>query len=37
MEKLQIDLNRLGESAVENAMILIKPAKTRQFVSRDPD
>jgi hypothetical protein len=36
MEKLQIDLNRLGEWAVENEMV-INPAKSKQFVSREPE
>jgi hypothetical protein len=32
MEMMQIDLNRLGEWAVKNA-IVISPTKTRQFIS----
>jgi hypothetical protein len=37
MEKLQIDLNRLGEWAIENAMV-INPAKSKAvFVSREPE
>jgi hypothetical protein len=36
MEKLQIDLNMLGEWTVENVMV-ISPTERKQFVSQVPE
>jgi len=36
MEKLQKDLDRLGEWAVENSMKINPSKKVRQFASREP-